>query len=261
MYVFTPIWSTCLDQQPSSTLITFSRLRWCSLLGLMNLQPQYKLTWFILPLNLLSLVDFPLFKFLWKKKYVYEATNGGIQGHLQRNSSRFFIVANYTRRLILVSNSTHFPESCLLGHPECDYDEKASLKQPKSLTAFENSCQGLSEGSECSSSSTEVDQQHELQLTTAVRGCTHVNRDARDRETEGQAAAHVRSVPTSKTAPILGMRVPRRSHTRIPLSAFLFAYCFALSGLTHQLCFFLRFENPAFTPFISLCFLFIIHFS
>ena len=62
-------------------------------------------------------------------------------------------------------NPTNFPESCLLGHRECEYDEKAGLKQPKSLPTFENPCQGLSEGSGCSSRSIDVEQCHELQTS------------------------------------------------------------------------------------------------
>lgn len=91
--------------------------------------------------------------------------NGAIQGHLQHKTTRSFIIANYTGRLILVPNLTHFPESCLLGHLECEHDEKGGLKQPKSLTAFENRCQGLSERSGCSSRSIDVEQCHELQTS------------------------------------------------------------------------------------------------
>lgn len=66
-----------------------------------------------------------------ERKHICEAMKGAIQGHLQRNSSRFFIVANYTRRIILVSNPTYFPESCLLGHPECEYDGKSRSEAAK----------------------------------------------------------------------------------------------------------------------------------
>lgn len=142
MYVFVLTWSTCLDRQPPNTLITFSRLCSCSLLGVMNLQQQCKLTWFILPLNLLSLVDFALFKFLWKESISVRLWTGVFQGHLQRNSSRFFIVANYTRRIILVSNPTYFPESCLLGHPECEYDGKSRSEAAKIVDCLWKSLSG-----------------------------------------------------------------------------------------------------------------------
>lgn len=38
---------------------------------------------------------FSYFQISVERKHVYEIMNGAIQGHLQWNTSRFFVIANY----------------------------------------------------------------------------------------------------------------------------------------------------------------------
>lgn len=145
-----------------------------------------------------------------------------------RGTHQVFITANILEDSFWCFNSTCFPESCLLGHPESDYDDKAVLKQPKSLTSLENPCQHLPEGSECSSRSTDIEQCHELQTSCQGMSTEKPRRGSARRTGWGHTATRVCSVPASRAALTLMHVCALYSHR-------LFSSCFLVFPSFHAI--------------------------